>query len=338
MAHSIRGIMGSSPRARRHAAVLARVAATSAVLLGMGCHARIETFARAQAYEQPYRPIEIERDDTDPVCLSTFAAELEPYGVWVDDPELGLVWVPDATLLGVGYQPYVSAGHWSYTEQGYYWESDHSWGWVTFHYGRWSRSVAHGWVWVPGARFAPAWVEWRHGGGWIGWAPARPSFHWHDGVAYEADDPPSPWAFVHASAFFSPYLTIVVAPGSSHDVLMGSTSRWLPPPPARGYVGARPFIGPDPVMVGLPSGEVARASRPVPMHVLPHAVPWGKGPKPAPKVAPTPEPKAAPPLPPAPKGKDIVPLPPPKTAPPPAPTKPKPKPAPGKPKPDKPFT
>ena len=27
---------------------------------------------------------------------------------------------------------------------------------------------------VPGAVFAPAWVDWRVGNGWVGWAPLAP--------------------------------------------------------------------------------------------------------------------------------------------------------------------
>lgn len=335
------------------------VAAMGAVLASASlpaCRAYVESRAlvRAQAYEQPYRPVAIQYDDTDPICLGTFEGTLAPYGTWIDDEEVGYVWVPEPAIVGVGFVPYLSAGHWSYTEHGYFWVSDHSWGWVTFHYGRWVHSARWGWAWVPGARYSPAWVDWRYGGGYLGWAPARPTFHWRAGVAYYVEAPPAPFVFVHASAFFSPYLTVVVAPPAHHDALMSSTTRWIAPP-ADPYAGAHPFVGPAPAVAGLPKAEVARASAPVPTHVLPHAVPWGKTtlvPKPTPKpfVEPkmAPKPEALPPpvtpkppvVTPKPKEKEIVPLPPPPTkAAPTVPAKPKTKPVPTpiKPKP-KPFS
>ena len=45
-----------------------------------------------------------------------------------------------------------------------------SWGVVTYHYGRWYEDPREGWVWVPGSTWAPAWVSWREGGGYCGWA------------------------------------------------------------------------------------------------------------------------------------------------------------------------
>ena len=30
------------------------------------------------------------------------------------------------------------------------------------------------WIWVPGIEWAPTWVTWRVGGGYIGWAPLPP--------------------------------------------------------------------------------------------------------------------------------------------------------------------
>jgi len=347
----------------------ARIAATTAVMacvLGAvpACHAHVESHAllRAEAYEQPYRPIAAAPDDTDPICLGTFEGVLAPYGAWVEDDEVGYVWVPEPTVVGVGFVPYLSAGHWSYTDHGYFWVSDHSWGWATFHYGRWVQSARWGWVWVPGARYSPAWVEWRHGGGWLGWAPTRPSFRWHAGVATYVEAPPAPYVFVHSSAFFSPYLTVVVAHPAHRPALMSTTTRWIAPPVHPDFAGAHPFLGPDPVVAGIPKGEVVHASAPVPTHVLPHAVPWGKSatppiaPKPfgapvAPKVgppkeitplppelAPKPPPVVAPKPPvfkPKPTSPEIVPLPPPKAPPPAAPTKPKvkPKPVPMKPTP-----
>src|SRR5262249_23599259 len=49
---------------------------------------------------------------------------------------------------------------------------------AVFHYGRWIFDASHGWVWVPGKEWAPAWVSWRDGSGYIGWAPLPPAIAW----------------------------------------------------------------------------------------------------------------------------------------------------------------
>ncbi len=59
--------------------------------------------------------------------------------------------------------------------RGWTWVSDEPWGWATYHYGRWVNIVGTGWVWIPGHTWAPAWVSWRYGGGYCGWAPLPPS-------------------------------------------------------------------------------------------------------------------------------------------------------------------
>ncbi len=63
-----------------------------------------------------------------------------------------------------------------YTDDGWTWVADPSepWGWATYHYGRWTNLDGIGWVWVPGYTWAPAWVSWRYGGGYCGWAPLPP--------------------------------------------------------------------------------------------------------------------------------------------------------------------
>jgi hypothetical protein len=74
----------------------------------------------------------------------------------------------------VGWRPY-SNGYWQRTDAGWYWASDEPWGWATYHYGRWDFHPEFGWIWVPHTQWAPAWVCWREGGGYVGWAPLRPS-------------------------------------------------------------------------------------------------------------------------------------------------------------------
>jgi hypothetical protein len=53
--------------------------------------------------------------------------------------------------------------------------SDEPWAWATYHYGRWNFTDRYGWYWVPQTHWAPAWVSWHSGGGYIGWAPLYPS-------------------------------------------------------------------------------------------------------------------------------------------------------------------
>ena len=100
-----------------------------------------------------------------------FTMNLQPYGTWVSDPQYGNVWIPDADE---DFRPYATRGHWVVTEYGNTWVSDYEWGWATFHYGRWRYDDYYGWEWIPGHQWAPAWVSWRHGGGYYGWAPLMP--------------------------------------------------------------------------------------------------------------------------------------------------------------------
>ncbi len=89
----------------------------------------------------------------------------------------GLVWVPNPNAVGSDFEPYASAGHWTY-DNNWTWVSDYSWGWVPFHYGRWAQTQGEGWAWIPGRTYAGAWVDWRVGNGYVGWAPARPDWAW----------------------------------------------------------------------------------------------------------------------------------------------------------------
>ncbi len=137
----------------------------------------------------------------EPVTMQTFYDELEPYGQWIDDPEYGYVWSPDT---GPDFKPYATAGHWIETEYGNTWVSDYNWGWAPFHYGRWRFAEDYGWEWIPGTEWGPAWVNWRTGGDYYGWAPLGPgididiSF----GSGYYAPD--NYWVFVPRQYVCSP--------------------------------------------------------------------------------------------------------------------------------------
>lgn len=100
---------------------------------------------------------------------------LDNYGTWEDDPDYGRVWRPDVTQVGVDFTPYVSCGSWVNSDAGWAFDCPmYSWGWLPFHYGRWGWFGAH-WGWVPGHQWGAAWVDWRHGGGYVGWRPMAPA-------------------------------------------------------------------------------------------------------------------------------------------------------------------
>lgn len=105
------------------------------------------------------------------VSLQLFYDQLSPYGMWINYPPYGYVWVPS---VGWGFAPYVTSGTWVYTSYGWTWHSYYPWGWASFHYGRWFYDGMFGWVWVPDTVWAPAWVAWSYGGGYCGWAPLGP--------------------------------------------------------------------------------------------------------------------------------------------------------------------
>lgn len=108
------------------------------------------------------------------VSFQVFYDELLPYGDWIDDSVHGYVWVPYAEA---GFQPYASNGYWVMSTYGNTWVSNYDWGWAPFHYGRWYFDDYLGWAWVPGYEWGPAWVNWRTGGGYYGWAPLMPGLN-----------------------------------------------------------------------------------------------------------------------------------------------------------------
>jgi hypothetical protein len=108
------------------------------------------------------------------VSFQVFYDELMPYGDWVQDPQHGFVWIP---YVEPNFHPYATRGHWVMTSYGNTWVSQYDWGWAPFHYGRWFYTNYYGWAWVPGYEWGPAWVNWRTGGGYYGWAPLGPGMH-----------------------------------------------------------------------------------------------------------------------------------------------------------------
>jgi hypothetical protein len=121
-----------------------------------------------------------------PPDVSYFYTDLAPYGSWVELSGLGWCWQPRVVVVNHGWTPYCDGGHWVFSDAGWYWQSDYSWGWAAFHYGRWYMDPRCGWVWFPDRVWGPAWVTWRTGGEYCGWAPLPPhsSFDVHLGYFY----------------------------------------------------------------------------------------------------------------------------------------------------------
>jgi len=116
------------------------------------------------------------------ITVDVFYDSLDPFGRWVEVDFHGWVWIPDG--VGREWHPYTQ-GYWIHTPAGWTWLSEWRWGWAPFHYGRWMRHSHHGWVWIPGTVWAPAWVAWRRGDGWIGWAPLPVGAGWTVGVGLD---------------------------------------------------------------------------------------------------------------------------------------------------------
>ena len=137
------------------------------------------------------------------VSYQTFYDELSPYGSWIDYPEYGYVWRPD---MGPDFRPYSTNGHWVWTDEyEWMWVSDYSWGWAPFHYGRWFYDDYYGWLWEPGYDWSPAWVCWRSGGDYYGWAPLGPQFSVGVNLSFGNYSPPSNyWCFVDRQYIASP--------------------------------------------------------------------------------------------------------------------------------------
>lgn len=141
-----------------------RIFKMTALVLAIVLGSSIRQTASAQYY-----------NDRGEVTYQTFYDELSPHGRWIEYPEYGYVWVPDADP---DFRPYSTNGHWVWTDDyEWMWVSDYDWGWAPFHYGRWLEDDYYGWVWVPGYEWSPAWVAWRDGGDYYGWAPLRPGIN-----------------------------------------------------------------------------------------------------------------------------------------------------------------
>lgn len=157
------------------------------------------------------------------VSYQTFYDELSPYGRWIDYPEYGYVWCPDE---GGDFRPYSTNGHWVWSDDyEWMWVSDYDWGWAPFHYGRWFYDDMYGWLWVPGYEWSPAWVAWRSGGDYYGWAPLRPGISISFGFSIGSYAPPvNYWCFAPCRYITSPRIyDYCVSPRQNVTIINNTT-------------------------------------------------------------------------------------------------------------------
>lgn len=135
------------------------------------------------------------------ISLQVFYDELAYYGDWVNNPVYGYVWRPN---VGSDFRPYFTNGHWAMTEFGNTWVSDYEWGWAPFHYGRWFYDDYDGWIWTPDTEWGPAWVSWRTGGGYYGWAPLGPRINININIGRRMIVPSNYWVFIPQRYIYYP--------------------------------------------------------------------------------------------------------------------------------------
>lgn len=164
------------------------------------------------------------------IDVSVFYTALAPHGQWVQIQPYGWSWVPEN--VEYGWRPY-TVGHWVWVEPyGWTWASEEPWGWATYHYGRWTWAEDYGWAWVPGTTWGPAWVAFRYGDPWIGWAPLAPGAGYRydsgydvAGLNVEVSIGAFAWSFVQSRYFAEANLgSHVLVPAYSRP-LLGRT-RW----------------------------------------------------------------------------------------------------------------
>jgi len=197
--------------------------------------------------------------DDEPGTLDEFRAELEPHGTWVDDPRLGTVWYPARDEVGANFTPYATHGRWTYGQGEYVWVSTFSWGWVTFHYGRWMFSGPHGWAWVPGRRYAGAWVIWRTGpSGHVGWGPLPASWHWQNDMPVRSSKEMTlGFVYCRASDLFAPSIAQKLI-GLPDAVRVAAITKPYALPEKTSSLATAPDA-PNPTELGIPWENVAFA-------------------------------------------------------------------------------
>lgn len=211
------------------------------------------------AGEQPIDESATYDDGHDPTAYMHFEGDLAPYGDWQTDPRYGRVWSPSPGAVGADFAPYVTGGGWALSQYGWTWVSTYPWGWAPFHYGRWVTLAARGWAWVPGTTWGPAWVSWRAGDGYVGWAPLPPA-----GLALASPtEGASYWRFVPAAQLGAAQPT-PLAPGAVASIYPRTACF----NPARTMTVNEHVVRYNPGPLGLARRSALRAA-PLPPNALP---------------------------------------------------------------------
>ncbi len=157
------------------------------------------------------------------ITYQDFYDGLSPYGEWMDYPEYGYVWRPSGIH---DFVPYSTGGRWVWTDEyDWMWASDYDWGWAPFHYGRWFHDPFYGWMWVPGYEWSPAWVAWRDGGDYYGWAPIRPGIHIGVNFNFGSYNPPVDyWSFAPRRHITSIRLGSYIMPRRQNVTIINNTT------------------------------------------------------------------------------------------------------------------
>jgi hypothetical protein len=186
------------------------------------------------------------------VTFQVFYDGLAPYGTWINNPEYGYIWVPNADP---GFFPYGTSGYWVFTAFGWTWVSDYPWGWAPFHYGRWYYDDWYGWAWIPGNDWGPAWVTWRRCDGYFGWAPLTPGIIISMGTGWNSYNiPANRWCFVPDHYFGRRDLARYYVNRRDNDRLY-NRSTFIVNSNVDRRTNARYYSGPDMRMVHRATGQ-----------------------------------------------------------------------------------
>ena len=141
-------------------------------MLGIGCQQQSFNPSIATSMAMPASAKDTPTTSQGSVAAAFFHDPLAKYGQWVDTADFGPCWYPSD--IPASWRPY-TIGRWVYNDGcGWLWMGGEKWSWATDHYGRWVFLDSYGWVWVPGKQWSPAWVAWRVGDDYVGWAPLPP--------------------------------------------------------------------------------------------------------------------------------------------------------------------
>lgn len=193
-----------------------------------------------------------------PAEISYYGGVLDRHGDWGYEPTVGYVWYP---RVDVAWQPY-AVGRWSFVgAYGWVWVGGDRWAWPTHHYGRWGHSGRR-YYWIPGRRWAPAWVSWTSAPGYVGWCPLgfdnRPIVSVSIGVSSGWRG----WSYVPATSFHT-------------RVVVAHRGRYAPPRNARFVEDYRAPVRPAGLVArntaGLRGPGASRTSVAVPRWGAPRA-------------------------------------------------------------------